>query len=109
MAKNRVMTTGDTKPDLKLILSASDPVQAESAQSIRIIGVMKKSGVEKFDRAPTAVQNLPDDTSLVTLELVPTDTETPGILEVEVEVTWAPGVIQTFPGVNEIDLHLALG
>lgn len=107
--QNSEMTTGDTKPDLKMILSATDPVDITSAISVRIIGKMKRSGVEKFDRAPSTAEYLGDGTSLVTMEWQTGDTSTPGDLEIEVEVTWAPGQVQTFPAENHVNLDLALG
>lgn len=100
------MSTGDTEPGLELLLTAADPVDIESAQSVRIIGTMKKSGLEMFDRAPTEAVSNPDGTSTVRMDWQPGDTRVPGLMDIEVEATWAPDRIQTFPAENYVKLRM---
>lgn len=96
------MGTGDLKPDLEVTLSSPDEVvDTSTAASIRIIG--KQDGEILFDRAPTSDTQV-DDTSVVTMEWQAGDTDEPGRITIEVEVTWPGTKPQTFRASGGVDL-----
>lgn len=87
------MFTGDLKPDMEVTLSAREAVDITFATQVRIIGT--RDGVIIFDRAPNTTEVV-DDTSVVTMVWQDGDTDEPGVIEVEVEVTWPGPRKQTF-------------
>lgn len=90
------MFTGDLKPDLVLTLSASDPVNAHDALSIRVIGI--RGGVIAFDHAiDPASAVVSGGKSVITMEWQVEDTANPGYINGQVEVTWPGNKKQTFP------------
>lgn len=86
--------TGDLEPDLVVVLSADEPVDTTGA-TLRVIGSL--SGVDELviDRAPTAVAVV-GTTTEVTLAWAPGDTDVPGFLNIDVEVSWPTDRVQTF-------------
>lgn len=95
------MYTGDLKPDLKITLSASDPVNIDDAVSVRIIG--ERDGEIVIDRAPTSTEVV-GDTSIVTMLWVDGDTDVPGTIAFEVEVIWPGPRPQTFRPRNGVTI-----
>lgn len=82
---------GDTWPKLAIVCTDDGaPVDLTTAASIRIIG--RQFGVTIFSKSVTG-----DVNGLVLASLVAGDTDRSGPMSVEVEVTWSPTEIQTFP------------
>ena len=91
------MSTGDLKPDLEVTLSSPDEaVDVSTATAVRVIG--KQAGAILFDRdlADGVTAVAVGDTSVVTMEWEAGDTDVPGRIYVEVEVTWPGTLPQTF-------------
>lgn len=96
------MYTGDDKPDLEITLSSPDEiVNTATATSVRIIG--KRAGTIVFDRAPNTDIQV-DDKSVVTMEWQDGDTDEPGRITIEVEVTWPGAKQQTFRANGGVDV-----
>lgn len=87
------MYTGDLKPDMEVTLTAADPVDLTLATAVRIIG--QRDGETIFDRPPSTTEVV-GDTSVVTMVWQDGDTDEPGVIDVEVEVTWPGPRKQTF-------------
>lgn len=82
----------DTQPRLKIVCTSNgNPVALSGAASIRVLGML--NGAALFDHAVTGA----GDDGIVAVTLDPSDTEKAGRVQVEVEVTWAAGQVQTFP------------
>lgn len=90
-----VVKRHDTKPDLIATLTDSDGTIANlsTATSVKVIGSSRDTREVVFSRAPESATSL----GVVTMPLQTGDTATAGIINVEVEVTWPTGRIQTFP------------
>lgn len=98
------MFTGDRKPDLVITLSDGDPdgwVDIGDALSIRIIG--RRTTEIVFDRSPTS-STVVDTTSVLTMEWQVGDTDVPGRMQIEVEVAWPGGKLQTFRPSSTVDV-----
>src|SRR5690349_5999933 len=81
----------DTLPALSITCtSQGSPVDLTAASSVRIIGSME--GQQLFADSTTGT-----DQGVVTRAWDAEDTDTAGVLLVEVEVTWPGGGIETFP------------
>ena len=89
------MFTGDLKPDLIVTLSGDTPVDATDAESVRIIG--KRNGEVVIDEAvdPGNIEVV-GDTSTVLYQWQAGETDTPGYIEIEVELSWPGARKQTF-------------
>lgn len=93
---------GDLTPDLEITCTnrvynpatgrhdQTTPVDLTAATTVKVIGV--RDGVEVFNRPVN--DDAPD--GVVTMPWQPGDTDTPGQIVVEVEVTWPGGKLQTF-------------
>lgn len=102
--------TGDLEPPLVIELSSPDQaVDVTTATGIRVIGRDSTRNII-FDRAPTDTQVV-GSTSVVTMDLQVGDTDSQGLVQVEVEVTWPVGRPQTFRPIqgmqveNDFDLE----
>lgn len=95
------MYTGDLKPDLKVILSAAEPVDATTASDVRILG--QRDDVVIFDREPASVA-VDGDTSVVTMVWESGDTDQRGRIGIEVEVMWSGSKPQTFRADGGVDI-----
>ena len=99
-----LMKRGDLLPGFRAVLTdgiTGDAVDLTTATSIRIIGLLNR--VEIIDRAGTP--SVPAE-GVVTMDWQPADTANSGVLELEVEVTWPGGKIQTFPVNGYLTLHI---
>lgn len=100
------MTTryvGDLEPPLIVELSSpDDPVDVTPATGIRVIGRDSTRDII-FDRAPTGFLVV-GSTSVITMDLQAGDTDTAGLIQVEVEVTWPVGRPQTFRPIVGLDV-----
>jgi hypothetical protein len=72
--------------------AAGDVVDLTAAQSIKVIA--KQKGQPLFARAPDSATAL----GVVTMSWQTNDLAVAGLILLEVEVTWAAGKVQTFPG-----------
>ncbi len=85
MTHDRKIKRGDLAPALTItVTDKGKVVDLTEAASVRVIGVM--DGTEIIDRGATTFTEL----GIVTLDLLPGDTDTVGIIIIEVEIMW-PG------------------
>jgi hypothetical protein len=85
------MKRGDTAPALRAELTDNgEPIDLTPA-TVKVIG--KRNGAAVFSRAATTKTNL----GVVTMAWGPTDTMLPGLISIEIELTWANGDVQTLP------------
>ena len=100
------MKRGDTIPQLSITCSDNGAiVDLSTATTIKIIASM--NNVPVFARTTTGSSE-----GIVTMDWQPADTAVPGMLELEVEVTWPqPFAVQTFPadGVLRVNIEPDLG
>lgn len=88
---------GDLAPSWSAHLyDAAGPVPLTSAVEIRVKGTF--DGVQIIDRVVAG-----DDDGLVQMEWAPGDTDTPGVIRFEVQVTWPGNRPQTFPARGTVD------
>lgn len=99
---NMIMYTGDLLPDLEITLSSADGVSADDADSVRVLG--RRDGELVFDRAPSSIDQA-GSASKVTMQWEPADTAEPGLIEVEVEVTWPGAKPQTFRANTYVEIR----
>jgi hypothetical protein len=84
---------GDTAPPLRVtITDAGAPVDLTPATGIKVIG--SQNGTMLFSRTVTGTNQ-----GVVVMPWSAGDTATPGLINVEIEVTWpgSPPTVQTFP------------
>ena len=97
------MKRGDTAPDLSITVTDNGtPVDLTTAVIVEVIAAM--NGARRFTRTVTGTS-----AGVVIMPWQTTDTAIPGLLEVEIQVTW-PGVtapVQTFPadGVLRVNIE----
>jgi hypothetical protein len=88
---------GDSKPDL--VITVTDP--GATFQLVESWRVLIRRGSDTFeDDAPTVSISADHATAVLTHLWNPTETDTIGNLDVEVEATWPDGAIQSFPPVG---------
>jgi|SRR5690349_7148688 len=81
----------DTAPPLQVeCTDAGTPVDLTGASSVKVVG--SRDGQAVFSEVTTG-----DAQGVVTRPWADGDTDTTGILLVEVEVTWPGGGVETFP------------
>lgn len=90
----------DTRPSLRITCSDDGvPVDLTTAQEVRVVGVLDEA--IKMNRAVSG-----SATGDVVVEWLPTETNTAGRMQVEVQVTWADGGVQTFPGHRYLEVEI---
>ena len=91
MATSTTMKRGDTRPALTITcLDGTSPVDLTNAIQVRVIG--SRRGTQIFDTTTTGTAE-----GVVVRAWEPEDTDETGVINVEVEVTWADTTVQTFP------------
>lgn len=91
---------GDTAPPLRATLSdAGTPIDLTTATGIKVIG--KRQGATLFSRTVTGT-----DQGLIVMPWGDADTQLPGVLQVEIEVTWAGGTVQSYPAVGYLTVMI---
>lgn len=92
---------GDRRPGVTITcLNGSTPIDLTVASSVRLIG--KLGGSKIIDREVTGTA----DGKVVIEVWEVNDTATAGRLQMEVQVTWADGTIQTFPGDRYLEVEI---
>lgn len=93
------MKAGDLEPDL--IIDISDPTEAADLTGVtswRLIGKIKGQSTLLLDEVPAVVVDPADKwKAAVTHQWAAGETDTEGLVELEVEATWPGGRKQTFP------------
>jgi hypothetical protein len=98
------MKRGDLEPDLVVDITG-DGADLNGVASWRIIGTM--GGEVVFDSAPTVTVDPVDPSkAVVTRTWVAGDTDSAGVLLIEVEATWPGGRPQTFPSSGHLQLRI---
>ena len=94
---------GDNLPGATITcLNGRRPAPIDTASSARLLGRVGSTLI--IDRPiPTP---LPANGQIVIDSWEDGDTDTVGTLELEVEVTWDDGLIQTFPGGSYLELEI---
>jgi hypothetical protein len=95
----------DTFPVLTAILSDQvGPVNLTSADSVKLI--MKSGGTTIQGTCAITLPQTGGDVGKVTYDWAPADTATTGTYQLEFEVTWNAGDIETFPndGYKELEI-----
>lgn len=98
---------GDTQPVLRIALTdgiTGLPVDLSAAVGIRVIGTRNTAAL--FDRAPDPYGPGEQVAGIVTMSWHAADTETTGVIEIEVEVTWVDTTIHTFPGSGSLRVQV---
>lgn len=97
---NYVIKRGDTWPRLVIVCTGDGtPLDLSGAQSITVYG--RLYGRPLFSKSVTG-----DTVGEVVVPLELADTARTGEVRVEVEVTWGPGEVQTFPGDAYLTLNI---
>lgn len=92
---------GDNRPGASITCkNGSVPVDLTLATSLRLIGIL--NGAPHINRAVTGTAL--GVVSIPTWE--DTDTATTGLLQLEVEATWADDTKQTFPGSTYLEVEI---
>jgi predicted membrane protein len=78
------------------------PVDLSTAVSVKVIAV--QMGVTLFSKATTKPSN-----GVITVTWSAGDTDTIGPVDIEFEVTWAPGRVQTFRASEQVFIVADLG
>ena len=90
----------DTAPPLVATLTdAGVPIDLTAATGIKVIGA--QAGAVKFSRTVTG-----SNVGVVTMPWSAGDTATPGIIQIEVEVTWPDGKVQSFPASGYLTVNV---
>jgi hypothetical protein len=85
----------DRRPSIQAILSSGDgPVDLTSADSVDFIMRLTGGGAIKVNDAAVVVV---PTSGVVRYDWAAGDTDAPGQYQAEWEVTWEPGITQTFP------------
>jgi len=87
------ISTGDRLPPVRITLSGDEPVDITTANSTRILGRRNRELI--IDSAPDDVV-VEGDTSVIRYDWEVGKTDEVGAIDFEVEVTWSPGIVQTF-------------
>ncbi len=97
----RKIKRGDTRPGALITCKdGTQTVDLTLASSLRLLG--RLGGASVIDRAVTG--NAVGQVLIETWE--PSDTANVGLLELEVEATWADGSTQTFPGGSYLEVEI---
>ncbi len=92
---------GDRRPGVTITCTdAGAPVDLTLASELRLIGVL--DGTKIIDRAVVGSV----DGKVVIDKWEVSDTEDPGILQLEVEAIWSDGTPQTFPGNTYLEVEI---
>lgn len=91
---------GDTAPPLRANLTdGGTPIDLTAASGIRVIG--KRRGMTLFARTVTGT-----DQGVIQMPWGDSDTQLAGVLQVEIEVTWPGGTIQSFPAIGYLTIMI---
>lgn len=83
---------GDTAPALRATLTDNGTPIDLTAAAVKVIG--KRNDVAVFNRAATTKTSQ----GIVTMNWQAGDTALPGLLSIEIELTWPDATVQTLPG-----------
>lgn len=99
MAADFYIKTGDTRPLLEkqLLDRDGDPVNLTGAA---VVFIMSQDGVLKVNRGSCSLVDAATGQAAYTWQAA--DTDTAGDYDGEFEVTFSPGVIQTFPNPRKL-------
>lgn len=98
MAVEFVIKQNDQLPALIVTcLDGAEPVDLLTATSARLLMRNLSAGLKVDAEVEILDQTDDDNLGKVTYEWEPTDTDTVGTFNAEIEVTWPDGKIQTFP------------
>jgi hypothetical protein len=82
----------DTAPSLRATITDNGaPVDLTPTTGVKVIG--KRNGTLVFSRAATTATNL----GVVTMSWQTGDTALPGLIAIEIELTWPDATVQTIP------------
>lgn len=101
---------GDTKPAFSTTLrNGTAPVDLTTATSVRFL--MRASGAASPKVNAVMTVASPATSGVVSYQLVSGDVDTAGKFNLEIEVTWSGGGVQTFParGYDEMVITSDLG
>lgn len=112
MAADYTMKQNDTFPVLTAILSDQvGPVNLTTADSVKFIMKMASPSTLVTGVCVIVTPQTGADVGKVTYDWIPADTATNGTYQVEFEVTWNPGDVETFPndGYKTLEIKDDLG